>query len=97
MPAEQHTLITRVIESAEEQLLQLRGVQTGSTAGVARQPLRSLRHSVDLIENAWKRTALASVNAGIPEEPVGGHVSRRERSFADKQGWPGGHHFLGGW
>ncbi|GKQ40652.1 hypothetical protein [Streptomyces sp. A012304] len=31
MPAEQRMLITRLIESAEEQLLQLRGIQTGPT------------------------------------------------------------------
>lgn len=70
VPAEQRTLITRAIESAEEQLLQLRGAQTGPTADVARQLLRSLRHSVGLIENAWKRTALAAVNAGMPLEEV---------------------------
>ncbi|MFE4824673.1 DNA-binding protein [Streptomyces sp. NPDC056704] len=70
VPAEQRTLITRAIESAEEQLLQLRGAQTGPTADVARQLLRSLRHSADLIENAWKRTALVAANAGMPLEEV---------------------------
>ncbi|WP_245970230.1 hypothetical protein [Streptomyces rishiriensis] len=69
MPAEQRTLITRAIERAEEQLLQLRGVQTG-TADVTRQLLRSLRHSAGLSDNAWKRTALAAANAGIPLEEV---------------------------
>ncbi|GGP00122.1 TniQ family protein [Wenjunlia tyrosinilytica] len=70
VPAEQRTLITRAIESAEEQLLQLRGVQTGPTADVARQLLRTLRHSTALIDNAWKRTALVAVNAGMPLEEV---------------------------
>ncbi|MFC9537136.1 DNA-binding protein [Streptomyces sp. NPDC056975] len=70
VPAEQRTLITRAIESTEEQLLQLRGVQTGPTADVARQLLRNLRHSADLIENAWKRTALAAANSGVPLEEV---------------------------
>ncbi|MFF2430869.1 TniQ family protein [Streptomyces mirabilis] len=70
VPAEQRTLITRAIESAEEQLLQLRGAQTGPTADVARQLLRGLRHSADLIENAWKRTALVAANAGMPLEEV---------------------------
>ncbi|MGW5611658.1 DNA-binding protein [Streptomyces sp. NPDC003753] len=70
VPAEQRTLITRAIESAEEQLLQLRGAQTGPTADVARQLLRTLRHSADLIENAWKRTALVAANAGMPLEEV---------------------------
>lgn len=66
VPPEQRMLITRAIESAEEQLHQLRGVQTGPTAGVAQQLLRNLRHSAVLIENAWKRTALAAANAGVP-------------------------------
>ncbi|GHC73239.1 DNA-binding protein [Streptomyces cinnamoneus] len=70
VPAEQRMLITSTIESAEEQLLQLRGAQTGPTAEVARQLLRNLRHSGDLIENAWKRTALAAANAGVPLEEV---------------------------
>ncbi|CAM5695527.1 TniQ family protein [Streptomyces canus] len=70
VPAEQRTLITRAIESAEEQLLQLRGVQTGPTADVAQQLLRNLRHSAALIDNAWKRTALAALNAGMPLDEV---------------------------
>jgi hypothetical protein len=70
VPAEQRTLITRAIESAEEQLLQLRGAQTGPTADVARQLLRTLCHSAALIENAWKRTALAAANAGMSLEEV---------------------------
>ncbi|WP_069766713.1 DNA-binding protein [Streptomyces sp. LUP30] len=70
VPAEQRTLITRTIESAEEQLLQLRGAQTGPAADVAQQLLRNLRHSAALIDNAWKRTVLAAANAGIPLEEV---------------------------
>ncbi|MFI9771667.1 DNA-binding protein [Streptomyces sp. NPDC052415] len=70
VPAEQRMLITRAIESAEEQLLQLRGVQTGPTADVAQQLLRNLHHSAALIENAWKRTALAAANAGLPLEEI---------------------------
>ena len=41
VPAEQRTLITSTIDSAEEQLLQLRGVQSGPTADVAQQLLRT--------------------------------------------------------
>lgn len=70
VPAEQRTLITSAIESAEEQLLQLRGAQTGPTADVARQLLRSLGRSAALIDNAWKRTALAAANSGMPLEEV---------------------------
>ncbi len=70
VPAEQRRLITSAIDSAEEQLLQLRGVQTGPTAEVARRLLRGLGHSAGLIENVWKRTAVAAVNGGVPLEEV---------------------------
>ncbi len=68
--AEQRRLITSTLDSVQEQLLQLGGVQTGPTADVARRLLRGLGHSVGLIENAWKRTALAAVNGGVPLEEV---------------------------
>ncbi|MEW2498695.1 DNA-binding protein [Streptomyces nodosus] len=70
VPPEHRALITSAVQSAEGQLQQLRRVQTGPAADVARQLLRSLRHSADLIDNAWKRTALAAVNAGMPVEEV---------------------------
>ncbi|GGU24955.1 DNA-binding protein [Streptomyces daghestanicus] len=70
VPAEQRRLITSAIDSTEEQLLQLRGVQTGPTAEVARRLLRGLGHSAGLIENAWNRTAVAAVNGGVPLEEV---------------------------
>ncbi|MEU8470569.1 hypothetical protein AB0F30_22165 [Streptomyces sp. NPDC029006] len=70
MPAEQRRLITSAIDSAEEQLLQLRGVHSGPTADVALRLLRGLGHSAGLIENAWKRTALAAVNGGVPLQEV---------------------------
>lgn len=70
VPPEQRALITSAVQSAEEQLQQLRGVQTGPAADVARQLLRSLRHSADLIDHAWKRTALAAVNAGMSLEEI---------------------------
>ncbi|MFF4846183.1 DNA-binding protein [Streptomyces collinus] len=70
VPAEQRMLITSTIDSAQEQLLQLRGVQTGPTADVARRLLRGLGHSAGLIENAWKRTAVAAVNGGVPLHEV---------------------------
>ncbi len=74
VPAEQRRLITSTIDSAEEQLLQLRGVQTGPTAEVAQRLLRGLGHSAGLIENAWKRTAVAAVNGGVPLEEVARRV-----------------------
>ncbi|MFF9091340.1 DNA-binding protein [Streptomyces sp. NPDC014991] len=70
VPAEQRRLITSAVDSAEEQLLQLRGVHSGPTADVARRLLRGLGHSAGLIENAWKRTAVAAVNGGVPLQEV---------------------------
>ncbi|MGW1563376.1 DNA-binding protein [Streptomyces sp. NPDC002144] len=70
VPAEQRMLISSAVSDAEEQLLQLRGVQTGPIADVARHLLGTLHHSAVLIDNAWKRTALVAVNAGIPLEEV---------------------------
>ncbi|MEU3188970.1 DNA-binding protein [Streptomyces sp. NPDC006923] len=70
VPPEQRARIGSLIDSAEEQLLQLRGVQSGPTAEVARQLLRGLGHSAGLIEAAWKRTAVAAVNGGVPWEEV---------------------------
>lgn len=70
VPAEQRMLITSAIDSAEEQLVQLHGVQTGPTADVARRLLRGLSHSAGLIEAAWKRTAVAAANGGVSLEEV---------------------------
>ncbi|MGW6707614.1 DNA-binding protein [Streptomyces sp. NPDC054956] len=70
VPPEQRALIGSLIDSAEEQLVQLRGVQSGPTADVARQLLRGLGHSAGLVEAAWKRTAVAAVNGGVPLEEV---------------------------
>ncbi|MQS98799.1 DNA-binding protein [Streptomyces jumonjinensis] len=70
VPAEQRMRIGSLIGSAEEQLLQLRGVQSGPTAEVARQVLQGLGHSAGLVEAAWKRTAVAAVNGGVPLEEV---------------------------
>ncbi|MGP8296383.1 hypothetical protein ACTPOK_00015 [Streptomyces inhibens] len=70
VPPEQRVRIGSLIGSAEEQFVQLRGVQSGPTAEIARQLLRGLGHSAGLIEAAWKRTAVAAVNGGVPLEKV---------------------------
>ncbi|MFD5541705.1 hypothetical protein ACFWIJ_28725 [Streptomyces sp. NPDC127079] len=76
VPAEQRRLITSAVDSTEEQLLQLRGVQTGPTAEAARRLLRGPGHRAGLIENAWKRTAVAAVNGGMPLQEVARWVDR---------------------
>jgi hypothetical protein len=63
---EQQALISSTIENAAEQLLQLRQAQSGPALEVAQQLVRTLRHSATLIDDAFKRTTLAALNAGIP-------------------------------
>ncbi|MFD3456995.1 DNA-binding protein [Streptomyces sp. NPDC058691] len=70
VPAEQRALITSLIQGAEEQLIQLRRVQTGSSAEVARRLLRNLSHGADLLDQALQQATSAALNAGVPAQDV---------------------------
>ncbi|WP_406173230.1 hypothetical protein [Streptomyces canus] len=70
VPAEQRAQITSLVNGAEEQLIQLRGAQTGSSADVAQHLLRLLRYSADLLDKALQHTVVAAVNAGVPPQDV---------------------------
>ncbi|MHC3475544.1 DNA-binding protein [Streptomyces sp. 7R007] len=70
VPPEQRAQITRAIESAQEQLLQLRGAQYGKTADAARQLLRTLGHAATLIDQAVRETAAAALTAGMALEDL---------------------------
>lgn len=70
VPAERRALITGLINEAEEQLGQLRGAQTGSTADVAQHLLQTLRHGAGLLDQALRHTAAAALNAGVPPRDV---------------------------
>jgi hypothetical protein len=70
VPPEQRGQISRLIDTAQEQLVQLRGAQTGTTADVARHLLSNLAHSAGLLERALQQTAAAAVHAGIPPQDV---------------------------
>jgi len=70
VPAEQRALITRVVEDAEEQLLQLHRAQSGPVADVARRLLRNLAYSAGLIETARRQTLAAAVTAGVAVEDI---------------------------
>lgn len=65
VPPEQRTFITNLIEAAQEELLQLRGAHQGRTADAARLLLQRLGHSIDLLDQAMRETALAAVNGGV--------------------------------
>ncbi|MGW6723782.1 DNA-binding protein [Streptomyces sp. NPDC054995] len=70
VPPEQQAQISSLVDGAQEQLIQLRGAQTGSSADVSQHLLRILSHSADLIEKALQHTVVAAVNAGVPPQDV---------------------------
>ncbi|MEV0982487.1 DNA-binding protein [Streptomyces sp. NPDC049915] len=70
VPAEQRAQISSLVDGAQEQLIQLRGAQTGSSADVAQHLLRILSHSAALLEKALQHTVVAAVNAGVPPRDV---------------------------
>ncbi|MCX4775266.1 DNA-binding protein [Streptomyces sp. NBC_01264] len=65
VPPEQRMFITNLIEAAQEDLLQLRGAHQGRTANAARLLLQRLSHSIGLLDQALRETALAAVTAGV--------------------------------
>ncbi|MGX4694674.1 hypothetical protein [Streptomyces sp. JNUCC 63] len=94
-PAEQRALICGLVESAKEQLLQLRGAQTGPTAEVARHLLHHLSHGAGLLKEAWRQTVLAAAMAGVPPKgggPVDGPACQRPDEGTGRR--PGGNRRL---
>ncbi|WP_345945383.1 DNA-binding protein [Streptomyces albus subsp. chlorinus] len=70
VPAEQQFVITNLLGEAEEQLQQLRGVQVGTTADVARHMLEGLSRGTGLLDQVLLRVMVAAVNAGVGLEEV---------------------------
>ncbi|MFI6440043.1 DNA-binding protein [Streptomyces sp. NPDC050759] len=68
--AEHRFHITRLLDEAREELAQLRGAQSGTTAEVARTLLEHLSQSAELIDRAVLHTAAAAVTAGVALEEV---------------------------
>jgi hypothetical protein len=68
--AEHRFDITQLLNDAREELAQLRGVQSGTTAEVARDLLERLSQSAELIDRAVLHTAAAAVVAGVALEEV---------------------------
>ncbi|MEU4800537.1 DNA-binding protein [Streptomyces sp. NPDC023327] len=67
---EQRAQISSLVDGAQEQLIQLRRAQTGSSADVAQHLLRTLSHSAALIDKALQHTVVAAVNAGVAPQAV---------------------------
>ncbi|MGW0712477.1 hypothetical protein ACWD4G_42190 [Streptomyces sp. NPDC002643] len=68
--AEHRFHITQLLDEAREELVQLRGAQSGTTAEVARTLLEHFSQSADLIDRAVLHTAAAAVAAGVALEEV---------------------------
>ncbi|MEV4927273.1 DNA-binding protein [Streptomyces roseoverticillatus] len=68
--AEQRFLIENLIGDAEEQLQQLRGAQSGTTADVAQYLLQGLGRGLDSLDQALLRITAAAANAGVPVDDV---------------------------
>ncbi|MFE2218094.1 DNA-binding protein [Streptomyces canus] len=68
--AEHRFHITRLLDEAHEQLVELSGAQSGTTAEVARTLLEHLSQSAELIDRAVLHTAAAAVAAGVALEEV---------------------------
>ncbi|MEU7429025.1 DNA-binding protein [Streptomyces sp. NPDC040750] len=68
--AEHRFHITQLLDEAHEELAQLRGAHSGTTADVARELLEHLSQSTELIDRAMLHTAAAAVAAGVALEEV---------------------------
>ncbi|MFJ4526503.1 DNA-binding protein [Streptomyces sp. NPDC088810] len=81
--AEHRFRIEQLISEAREQLVQLRGVHSGTTAEVARTLLEHLGHSAALIDQALVGTAAAAVAAGVALEDVAAWSRLPPRELAE--------------
>ncbi|WP_199837809.1 TniQ family protein [Streptomyces sp. NRRL S-1521] len=68
--AEHRFQLEQLIDQAREQLVEVRGVHSGTTAEVARTLLQHLSHSAALIDQALVGTAAAAIAAGVALEDV---------------------------
>ncbi|WP_308016634.1 MULTISPECIES: DNA-binding protein [Streptomyces violaceusniger group] len=81
--AEHRLHITQLVKEAGEQLVELRGVHSGTTAEVARTLLEHLSESAALIEKALVHTATAAVTAGVALEEVAGWARLSAHELAE--------------
>ncbi|MEU7195516.1 DNA-binding protein [Streptomyces xinghaiensis] len=81
--AEHRFRIEQLIEEAREQLVELRGVRSGTTAEVARTLLTHLSDSAALIERSLVHTAAAAVSAGVAPQDVAAWSRLPARELAE--------------
>ncbi|OKJ68838.1 DNA-binding protein [Streptomyces sp. TSRI0107] len=81
--AEHRFHITHLVKEAGEQLLELRGMHSGTTADVARTLLKHLSESAALIEKALVHTATVAVAAGVALDEVAGWARLPAQELAE--------------
>ena len=81
--AEHRFQLEQLIDQAREQLVELRGVHSGTTADVARTLLQHLSHSAALIDKALVGTAAAAAAAGVALEDVAAWSRLPARELAE--------------
>ncbi|MEU2309408.1 hypothetical protein [Streptomyces misionensis] len=87
VPAERRALITGLVNGAQEQLAQLRGVHSDTTAEVARTLLQPLVHSAALIGQALLGTAAATVAARVALTQAPSLLSRASSAACSARRW----------
>ncbi|MFE7560808.1 DNA-binding protein [Kitasatospora sp. NPDC057500] len=87
---ERRMLISGLLESAEEQLVQLRGAQRGSSAQAAERLLRGLGYAVGQLQEAVREVSEAAVEAGVRVEDVAAWAGLSPDALAEVLGAGGG-------
>ncbi|WP_328952565.1 DNA-binding protein [Kitasatospora purpeofusca] len=70
VPPEQRMLITGLLDDAEEQLIQLRGAQRGSSAEATERLLKGIGSAAGRLREALREVAGAALDAGVRVEDV---------------------------
>ncbi|WP_369185840.1 DNA-binding protein [Streptomyces sp. Y1] len=87
---EQRMLIGNLLDDAEEQLLQLRGAQRGSSAEAAEQLLKGIGSAAGRLREALREVAQAAVEAGVRVEDVAAWAGLSPDALAEVLGAGGG-------
>ena len=87
---ERRALITNLLDDAQEQLIQLRGAQRGSSAEVAERLLQGLGCGIGRLQEAVRETVGAALEAGVRVEDVAAWAGLSPGELAEVLGAGGG-------
>ncbi|MGK4578495.1 DNA-binding protein [Kitasatospora sp. HPMI-4] len=87
---EQRMLIGSLLDDTEEQLLQLRGAQRGSSAEAAERLLKGIGSAASRLREALREVAGAAVEAGVRVEDVAAWAGLSPSALAEVLGAGGG-------